>query len=64
MDVEMYKFYTENSDFKEYVDKCMTTYNKNDVDAVFSLRITKEYMKYLKKREKLSNGEEFKRKEG
>ena len=48
MNAEMSKFYAENADFKEYVDKCATTYQK-DVSEVFELSITKEYMKSLQK---------------
>lgn len=48
MNAEMYKFYTENADFKNYVDKCVSTYGK-DVNAVFDLAITKEYMRSLQK---------------
>ena len=48
MNAEMYKFYNENADFKDYVDKCIKTYGK-DLDAVFDLKITGEYMNYILK---------------
>lgn len=51
MNNEMLKFYNENKDFKEYVDKCVKTYGK-DVDYMLSTPIAKEYYEYLRKEKK------------
>ena len=48
MDVnELYKFYEENKDYKDYVDKCVKTYGK-DVDFMLRTPIAYEYYKQLK----------------
>lgn len=39
-------FYAENADFKDYVDKCVKTYNKS-VEDIFKSPITQEYRKSL-----------------
>lgn len=42
----MKEYYTTNKDFKEFVDKCMKTYNWS-LEKVLESPITKEYYKYL-----------------
>ena len=44
----MFRFYHDNQDFKDYVDKCVATYGK-DIEDVFNLKITQEYMESLQK---------------
>lgn len=43
---EMYKFYTENKDFKRYIDECVKTYG-GDKYAMFENKIAQEYYKSL-----------------
>lgn len=42
----MEEYYKINKDFKEFVDKCMKTYNWS-LDRTLESPITKEYYKYL-----------------
>ena len=48
---EMFKFYCENKDFKEYIDKCVKTYGR-DVNFMLSTPIAYEYYKQLRGKEK------------
>lgn len=45
---EMLKFYNENEDFKNYIDKCVKTYGK-DVDHMLEQGITEQYYLSLQK---------------
>ena len=40
------EYYRTNKDFKEFVDKCMKTYNWS-LEKALESPITKEYYKYL-----------------
>ena len=44
---EMLKFYEQNEDFKDYIDKCVKTYGK-DITFMLSTPIAYEYYKQLK----------------
>ena len=48
---ELLKFYEQNEDFKDYVDKCVKTYGK-DVNFMLSTPIAYEYYKQLKEKSK------------
>lgn len=43
---ELKNFYNINRDFKDFVDKCMTTYNWS-LDVALTSPTTIEYYKYL-----------------
>lgn len=43
---EKLKFYEENADFKQYIDKCVQTYGK-DVSYMIQTPIADEYYKSL-----------------
>jgi len=44
---ELKDFYNKNADFKDFVDKCMTTYRWT-LEQALSSPITKNYYDYLK----------------
>lgn len=48
---ELLKFYEQNEDFKDYVDKCVKTYGR-DVNFMLSTPIAYEYYKQLKEKSK------------
>ena len=48
---EMLKFYENNEDFKNYIDRCVQTYGK-DVDFMLRTPIAYEYYKQLKEKTK------------
>ena len=54
---QMREFYKSNSDFKDYVDKCMQTYQKDITDILIS-PITQEYYKMLIKNNSGKEGKE------
>ena len=45
--VNLVDFYFSNTDFKDFVDKCMKTYNWT-LEFALSTPITKNYYEYLK----------------
>lgn len=49
MDVnELYKFYEENKDYRDYVDKCVKTYGK-DVDYMLRTKTAEEVYREMQK---------------
>lgn len=44
---ELKRFYKENADFREYVDRFVKS-RKSSVDEVLSLVVTQEYAQYVK----------------
>jgi hypothetical protein len=43
---ELLTLYNNNQDFKQYIDKCCKTYNKN-VDYMLQTKIAESYYQYL-----------------